>query len=150
MTEKGKTTVGFALSKITTEQFEVTESNLPAEGAEIGIKMNFRFSANASQKMIGIFTNFNFHNGDKQFINVEGGCHFDIQPVDWDTMLNNEKTELTVPRELLRHLAEVTVGATRGILHARTENTDLNSFHLPIINIDNIVNSDSVFNLNEK
>jgi hypothetical protein len=142
--EKGKA-IGFALAKITTEQFAVIESNLPEEGKEIGIGMNFRFSASETQKMLGVFTTFTFQSVDMQFIIIETGCHFRIKPEDWDNLLNEDKTELIVPKGLLSHLATITVGTARGILHAKTENTIFNKYHLPTINVSEVINKDSVF-----
>lgn len=137
--------IGFSLSKITTEQFAVIETNFPEDEKEIGIGMNFRFSASETQKMLGVFTTFTFQVEEKQFLIVEAGCHFKIKPEDWDNLLNDDKTELTVPKGLISHLATITVGTTRGILHAKTENTIFNKYHLPTINVSEVINKDSVF-----
>ncbi len=139
------TSIGFALANITTEQFATLKDNLPPEGAEVGIALNFRFSVNEKNKMIGVFTSFAFQSEEKQFLMVEGGCHFKIKPEDWDNMLNTDQTELTAPKGLLCHLATIAVGTTRGILHAKTENTDFNKYHLPTINVVEVVDEDSVF-----
>ncbi|WP_423130154.1 hypothetical protein [Gaoshiqia sp. Z1-71] len=140
-----KTMIGFALAKITTEQFAALEDNLPHEGKEVGIALQFRFSAEEKGKMIGVFTNFAFQVEGKPFLIVEGGCHFKIKPEDWNAMLSDDQTELTAPADLLRHLATIAVGTTRGILHAKTENTSFNKYHLPTINVVEVVNKDSLF-----
>lgn len=147
--DANKTKIGFALAKITTEQFATLESNLPQERVGFGIALHFRFSVNEKSKMIGVFANFAFLAEEKQFLIVEGGCHFKIKPEDWDNMLNDDQTELTAPKGLLRHLATITVGTTRGILHAKTENTNFNEYHLPTINVVEVVNEDSVFKFNK-
>jgi len=145
-----RTTVGFALAKITTEQFATIDDNLPQQGAEIGIEINFRFSVSENKKMIGVFVNFAFQSEGKQFLIVEGGCHFKIKPEDWTDMLSANQTELTVSTGLLRHLATITVGTTRGILHAKTENTSFNKYHLPTINVTEVIDKDSVFRFNRE
>ena len=137
--------IGFALANITTEQFASIEENIPQQGNEIGIDINFRFSADEKSKMIGVFTNFTFHTQGKQFLIVEGGCHFKIKPEDWEKLLSEDKKELTAPAGLLRHLATITVGTTRGILHAKTENTCFSKYILPTINIVKVVSEPSIF-----
>ena len=149
--DKGKVkAIGFALNKITTEQFAVIEDNLPQDVKEIGIEINFRFSASETQKMLGIFSTCTFQVEEKQFLVVEAGCHFKIKPQDWENLFNDEKDELTVPKGLLVHLATITVGTTRGILHAKTENTSFNKYHLPTINVANTIKEDSVFKFENK
>lgn len=148
MKVRGKT-IGFVLSKITTGEYAVIESNLPSKDAEIGIKLKFQFSANKMSKTISVFSKFTFHFEEKEFIIIEGGCYFTIHSKDWNALLNDDKSELNVPKDFLCHLATLTVGTTRGILHANTESTCFNDFHLPIINLDNIVTSDTVFTLNK-
>ncbi len=144
-----KLIIGFALTNITTEQFAIIDDNLPQQGAEVGIEINFRFSASDEKKMIGVFAYFAFQSEAKQFLIVEAGCHFKIKPEDWDSMLNAEQTELTASTGLLRHLATITVGTTRGILHAKTESTSFNKYHLPTINIVDVIKEDSVFKFNK-
>ena len=149
--DKGKVkAIGFALNKITTEQFAVIEDNLPQDDKEIGIGINLRFSASEAQKMLGVFTTCTFQAEEKQFLVVEAGCHFKIKPQDWINFLNSEKNELTVPKDLLVHLATITIGTTRGILHAKTENTSFSKYHLPTVNVTNIIKEDSVFKFDNK
>ena len=60
-------------------------------------------------------------------------------------MLDSEHQKLTVQKGFLQHMAVLTVGTTRGILHAKTENTPFNRYHLPTINLKDMINQDSVF-----
>jgi|SRR5690554_6413986 len=141
--------IGFALSKVTTEKYTVIESNIPATGEEIGIRMNFHYIAKSTHKMVSAFSKFTFQADVKEFITIEGGCHFNIEPDDWDALLNNNKSKLTVPKDFLIHITTITVGTTRGILHALTDSTNFNKFYLPIINMADIITTDSIFDLNE-
>jgi|APSaa5957512622_1039677.scaffolds.fasta_scaffold08755_4 hypothetical protein len=136
--------IGFSLSQITTEQFAIIEDNL-VEPSEININMNFRFAADDEKKLVGVFVTFTFESNKKQFIIVEAGCHFSIAPDSWENMMNHETNELKVPKGFLQHMAVITVGTTRGILHAKTENTCFNKYHLPTINVANIIKEDNVF-----
>ncbi|MBL7111190.1 MAG: hypothetical protein ISS19_04535 [Bacteroidales bacterium] len=139
----------FALARVTTEQFAIIESNL-LEKAEIRIQSNIRFGADYEKKLIAVFSSFFFETNEKQFLIVEGGCHFAIEPNTWNKMFGKEKFELIVPKEFIQHLTVITVGTTRGILHAKTENTDFNKYHLPTINVAQLVNTDSKFQFDQK
>lgn len=147
--DKKTVNIGFGLSKITTEQFAIIENNL-VEPSEININMNFRFAADDEKKLVGVFVTFTFESNKKQFIIVEAGCHFSIAPDSWETMMKPETNELKVPKGFLQHMAVITVGTTRGILHAKTENTCFNKYHLPTINVANIIKEDSIFKFEKK
>ena len=136
--------IGFGLAQITTEQFAIIEDNL-VEPSEINININFRFAADDEKKLVAVFSTFTFESNKKQFIIVEAGCHFSITPDSWENMMNTETNELTVPKGFMQHMAVITVGTTRGILHAKTENTCFNKYHLPTINVANIIKEDNVF-----
>jgi hypothetical protein len=143
-----KINIGFALAKITTEQFAIIEDNF-VESKEIGIRTNIRFGADNEKQLMAVFTSFMFESNKKPFVVIEAGCHFDISPDTWETMLNENKDSLTVPKGFLQHMAMLTVGTTRGILHAKTENTCFNKFHLPTINVADLIQKDNVFTFNK-
>lgn len=142
--DKKPQNIGFALARITTEQFAAIESNFDSK-AEIKIHMNFRFAADDKQKVVAVFTAFNFETNQKQFLIIEAGCHFSIAPESWNKMLNAGDNKLTVPKGFLQHMSMLAVGTARGILHSKTENTCFNQYHLPTINVADLIKQDSVF-----
>jgi hypothetical protein len=80
---------------------------------------------------------------------VEAGCHFAIKPESWEKLLNDGQKILVVPKGLMQHLAMLTVGTTRSILHAKTENTIFNKYVIPTINVAEILVSNQQFVFNE-
>jgi len=136
--------IGFMLSKITTEQFAIIEDNFAAD-REIEIQANFSFAADNINKVIGVFSSFIFECDKKQFIVIEAACHFSILRETWNNMIDKTKNQIVVSVNLLQHLAVLTVGTTRGILHAKTENTKFNHFYLPTINVTEFIKEDGVF-----
>lgn len=147
--DKKPKNIGFALAKITTEQFATIESNFD-DNSEIKLHINFRFAADETKKMVGVFATFTFETNQKQFLIIEAGCHFAIEPEAWTKMLDIETNKLTVPKGFLQHMAMLTVGTTRGILHAKTENTCFNKYYLPTINVANMIKEDNVFQFDDK
>ena len=136
--------IGFALSKVTTEQFAILDSNFDKD-AEIKLHVNFSFAADNKQKMVAVFNAFTFETNKKQFLLLEAGCHFTIAPDSWDKMFDAKLNKLIVSKAFLHHMAMLTVGTSRGILHAKTENTYFNQYHIPTINVAELIKQDNVF-----
>jgi len=138
--------ISFVISKITTEQFAIIEENYSKEGGTT-LGTNLRFVAVPDHTTIAFFAAFTFESDKKPFIIIEAGCHFSIQQEDWTEMINDETKSLTIPKGFLNHLAMLTIGATRGILHAKTENTSFNTFVVPAINLSDLIHEDAVISL---
>ena len=139
--------IGFKLSLITTEEFEIVESNFDNEG-KVKLELAVRFAADSKQKLIAVFSKFSFSTNDASFLLIEGGCHFAIPDDSWKSMLNYQQNSLTIPKGFSQQMAQLTVGTTRGLLHAKTENTPFNHFHIPLINIANLIKEDNILKLN--
>jgi hypothetical protein len=142
--DKNNKSIGFRLAKIATEQFAIIESNFEKK-AKIHIQIQFRFAADDKHRLVGVFFKACFETEKKQFLLIEAACHFEITPENWVNMMNQEQNKLTVPKNIMQHLAMLTTGTTRGILHAKTENTCFNQYYLPTINVSKIINQDNVF-----
>ena len=146
--EKQTKSVGFSLKKVTTEQFAIIDEGFDEKG-RIRLNTSMRFAADEKQKYIAVFTSFIFDSNDKPFLLVEASCHFSIKTNAWAEMLNSEMNALIVPKGFLCHLAMLTVGTSRGILHAKTEGTCFNKYVLPTINVTEIIKEDATFSFNK-
>ncbi|MCH2084689.1 MAG: hypothetical protein MK226_20050 [Saprospiraceae bacterium] len=140
-------TIGFILQKITTEQFAILEESFQAdENTELGTEL--KFSINALEKRISVFPRFVFrHSKQSPFLIIAVGGHFKISESSWKQFIQSESHQIIVPRNFMAHLCVITVGTTRGILHAKTEGTAFNQFLLPSINIFDIIQKDVPFNI---
>jgi hypothetical protein len=143
------TKIGFALSKITTEQFAIIEE-IVAEKGNVTVVTNLRFGVDDKKRMIACFAAFTFEIDLKPFIIIETGCHFQILAEAWFQMKDEEKNTLNVPQGFLSHLAVITVGTARGVLHSKTENTCYNKYVLPTINVAELIKDDAVFSFNSQ
>lgn len=140
--EKNK--IGFALKKITTEQFAIIESAYK-EGDLVDLKAGLRFGINFEHNIISVVFSTNLFQEKSPFLIIEVGCHFNITTEAWNSFYNESKTELIIPKGFIGHLVMLTIGTTRGVLHSKTENTPLNSFLLPTLNVNELVKKDVVF-----
>ncbi|TXE10337.1 hypothetical protein ES711_00020 [Gelidibacter salicanalis] len=143
MTEE-KNKIGFALKKITTEQFAIIESSYK-EGDLVDLKAGLRFGMNFDNRIISVIFSTSLIQEKSPFLVIEVGCHFNITAEAWDSFYNESKTDLVVPKGFIGHLVMLTIGTTRGVLHSKTENTQFNSFLLPTLNVNELVKIDVVF-----
>jgi len=145
--KKDTPTVGFALRRISTEQFAIIEDGF-TEGKDINLTTQLKFGANAEHKVIVLHANFRFEQDATPFVIVEAAGHFSIEERAWSSFYNEGANNLTVPQGFMCHLAVLVIGTTRGILHAKTENTPFNRFFLPTINVTETIKEDVVIDLN--
>lgn len=141
--------VQFALSRITTEQFAIIE-NAFIPGKNIRLNNNIRFGVDHRKQMAACFASFAFETEKKAFLKVEAGCHFKIVEESWNSMFDSENNSLKLPKGFLTHLAVLTVGTVRGMLHSKTEGTDFNKFVLPTINVAEMIQEDAEFTFSDE
>ena len=146
--EKPTKSIGFSLKKVSTEQFAIIEEGYNEKG-KIRLNTSLRFAADDSQKFIAVFASFTFDSDNKPFLLIEASCHFSVKDAAWSEMLKPDINTLIVPKGFLCHLAMLTVGTSRGILHAKTEGTCFNKYVLPTINVTDIIKEDATFGFNK-
>ena len=101
------------------------------------------------RNMLQCLPHLYFDSDSKPFLIIEASCHFSISDSAWADMLNSETNSLVVPKGFLCHMAMLTVGTSRGILHAKTEGTCFNKYVLPTINVTDIIKEDAAFSFNK-
>lgn len=136
--------IGFKLVNITTEQFATFEVDLNCE-PQIDLSTEIGTGIGDDEGILGIMAKFTFKANNQPFIVIEGACHFEIKQDMWIGMKKDNK--IIFPKAFIQHLAVITVGTTRGILHAKTENTDFNRYHIPTVNVAELINEDSEFDI---
>lgn len=147
--KKSKDQIGFSLQKVTTEQFAILEE-FYKEGDDIQLGTNLKFGINDEKHLIVVILSVQFTQKDKPFLKLDAACHFNINDSSWGEFLDSKKGEITFPKGFIGHLAMLTIGTTRGVLHAKTENTLFNKFLLPTINVNDIIKSDLVMKISDK
>lgn len=135
--------IGFILEKINTDQFAVIENSFDNSNANYGIETNMGFGIDFENKGIISSVEFQFVQNKNPFIVIKASCEFHIEDEFW-ARIEDEKL-VTLPKGFMAHLAMITVGTTRGILHSKTENTKFNDYILPTINVAEMFEEDGVF-----
>ncbi len=139
--------INFGLRKITTSQFATVDSAVIQEKS-IGLNYGFGFGVNEENKIVACNAKFEFISKKTPFIVLDVLCEFEISPNSWNNFLNKGQGTITLPVALITHLAVITVGTARGILHCKTENTKFNKYFLPTINVTESIKTDISIKIN--
>jgi hypothetical protein len=143
--KKEQLPIRFTLTKIKTEQFACYEE-LYDSNKSFDITSGFQCKLNHDQQKVGVFFDVDFSQKKKQLIRLEISCHFHIEDKSWGSLV--EKEQMIIPKDFLTHLAVVTLGTARGILHVKLEGTLFSGFVLPLFNVTEMISEPAIFPLN--
>lgn len=141
--------IRFALVEIRTEQF-TTFNEKVEEGNEIELQTSLGFKVNEENKQVGVYIKIEFIQNEKSLIIIETSNHFIIHPEAWEQFCSVKNTKLIIPENFAIHLVGLSLGTTRGVLHAKTENTSFNKYFIPTIAVKNLMNKDVELSLEEE
>jgi hypothetical protein len=127
----------YAWYKIITDEFALTEQrNDPSQPGQMGIDLDFNY---VEDHLVSVRAKCLFYQNEKLLLVIAVSCIFGIYPEDWIKLYNSNTQFLTLSIPFAQHLAAQTIGVTRGVLHARTENQPLNSIIIPPIDLEALV-----------
>jgi hypothetical protein len=136
--------INFNLLKINSEQFAVFNENyIPNE--IINLNTNLSFGLNQEDKVFLVTPKYTFQMNDKPFMTIQISCFFKIEDETWNSFI--KKKEIIFPKGFVAHMAMITVGTSRGILHSKTEGTQFNELILPTLNVAEMVPEDVTFSI---
>lgn len=135
--------IGFRLSKIDTNQFAIIDSAFNKNNEEVDFNIETGFGINENEQLVVVHFAPALSNDKSPFLKLQVSCYFNISDKAWKSFKNNGN--IVIPADFARHMLLITVGTTRGVLHARTDNTPYNKYFLQTINLNEIVTEDLVF-----
>jgi hypothetical protein len=143
--------IKFRLVRLKTDQFGILR-DMYIPDARVGVYTKLSFGAEEKDKIVAVSALFRFESDDKQapFIILETKAYFNIEPESWESMYDADANTLSLEKGFARHLSVIVVGTSRGILHTKTEGTDLNQVILPLINVEEILKEDVIINLDKR
>lgn len=135
--------IRFRMTRISVDQFALLVDKAPSEGISYSVGFGFNGAINAS--LIACMFTIDFSYNDKTILKLSITCEFDVHEDDWNNRIKDNI--LSISKEDLRFFANQTVGAARGILFCKTENSDFRNYILPPINLTTILEEDLVMDL---
>lgn len=134
----------YILKKIAIKEFAINEE-MPtiSEGSEISLSLRCKFSYAKERHNVLCEMMVEYKLGEIQLLKSTIETIFNIHPDCYAMVEKDGKTVL--PKGLLLPLASTTYGTLRGILFAKTADTELQTLFLPLADMSNVVKSDLTF-----
>jgi len=136
--------INFSLLKIKTEQFAVFEDSFD-KNEVINLTTNLTFGLNIEDKVFVVTPKYTFETAGKPFIALQISCFFKIDDITWKGFI--KKKQIVFPKAFIAHMAMITVGTSRGILHTKTEETSFNEYLLPPLNVAEMIGENLIFDV---
>lgn len=143
--EGNKKNIEFSIKGIKTEQFALFEENHLDKG-KINLETNLSYGLNTEERDFITSIKFTFEMKKKPFITIQVNCNFEIGSESFNDLVADGK--IIIPSWFIAHMAMITVGTSRGILHSKTEGTIFNKYILPTINVAQMIPEDAIFDYN--
>lgn len=142
---ENKLSVNFQLLEIGTSEFAIIDTvSTDTKKLNFNVALQFGASDSNSSILCNVIIEF-ISDEQKVLLKLKTDNQFKIKPEDWEKFKN--ENILTIPKGFLAHLAMISVGTARGILHCKTENTIFNNFVLPLVNVASMIPEDEQFEL---
>ncbi len=131
--------IPYRISEIKTTQFAIFPEKVQ-NGKEMNVRADFSYGINKPHNSVRCVCKISYLQDEELLMVLEVLCLFEVAP---EGVVQIEKDK-KIPVDFLRYVATIVVGTARGIIHARTENTVLNPYVLPPINLINLIKDDMV------
>lgn len=127
-------TIPYKIGQIKISQFAVFPDKY-INGEEVQIHASFSFGHSVALDSIRCTAAFSFLQKEELLLTSETQCFFNIASEGIEQL----RKEHEIPVDFLRYMATIATGTVRGIIHAKTEGTVLNTIILPPINLVNLI-----------
>jgi hypothetical protein len=135
--------IGFNLNKINTLQFAIIEDAYNSDLNDFNIETNLGYGLDIENSSMLSLVKIQYEQNETPFLIIEVSCEFDIDKKHWKEF--DRESLVSIPKGFMAHLAVITIGISRGVLHEKTQNTKFNEFILPTINVAKIIKKDGEF-----
>ncbi len=134
--------ISFRLLKLNTDEFATFD--LGNDNANPDLTIDVSFSADLDRRVVFCKMGFRITDSTKVILALKTTCLFEIEEKSWNMNVVKEE-HFIIPKHILEHFCVISVGASRGILHTKTENTPFNKYIIPTLNITQLIHEDADF-----
>ena len=143
MEQKKQIQIQFRLVDVQELQFVNLSKQWP-EG-ELQVNNQMQFNCDTEKRVVRCVTNFEYKKNDITQLILGVQTVFEFAREGWSAMYDLKGDQWILPVGLVQHIADMTIGAARGILAIRTEEAGLPKQILPLINPGQILKSNISF-----
>ena len=138
--EQKQIQIQFKLVDVRQVQFATLCNEWPEGDMQIGNQINF--SSDTQNRVVRCLLNVEFKKNDITQVLISVESVYEFERASWSAMYNLDEDSWILPAGLLHHMADVTIGATRGILAARCEDAGFPRALLPLMNPADFMKND--------
>lgn len=142
MSEKKEPQLKFRIHRIETLQFAILRHEIIVD--KLAYAVNFSYGINAESLLVRSEFRYELLSEDKLSLLIEVAIDFNIEQICWEREIS-KNGKFHIPKDFAKHLAMISVGTARGILHEKTKDTNLNNFPIPTINVEHTITKDILF-----
>lgn len=132
--------ISFRYSHIRIDEFATLNGSTDQRRLDFQTSGEIQTGFSYEAKSILITVHSNVELDDQLLMTIKVSSQFEIEPDCWERL--KKDGFVVIPMDFLRHIGGLAVSSTRGIVFAKTEGTDLNSYILPLIQMDQVILSD--------
>ncbi len=137
MEQQKQIQVQFRLLDVKQLQFATLTSEWP--DGELQITNQIQFSSETEKRIVRCTAHFEYKKNDITQLIMSVQSAFEFAREGWSAMYNLQGDEWVLPVGLVQHLADITIGATRGILAIRTEEAGFPRVVLPMLAVNQFI-----------
>ncbi len=142
--EQGKQIqVHFKLTDVQEVQFASLVNEWPQGEQQVTNQLNF--NAETDKRIVRCLAHFEYKQNDITQLLLTVQTVFDFAPESWSAMYQLQGDEWILPAGLLQHMADITIGAARGILSVRTAEKGFPRVVLPLISPAQVIRNNIRF-----
>ncbi|WP_293939416.1 hypothetical protein [Sphingobacterium sp. UBA5996] len=143
--EKKSISIHFKLHKIQTLQF-ATIGEAPDLSPTLPSQQTIEvlFETYENTNLISCIMDYTILDKERPFIKIKVSCEFEMNGDDLESLSDKDKNHITLPRNFAKHLAEITLGTARGILHEKTADTPFNKYLVGVLELNTMFKEDVV------
>ena len=134
----------YFISRIETSQFAMFNDKFNSQ-ENVNLSTSHTFVPSNDCNSIKCVTTIQFSQNDSIILILELNCYFVLD----DNSSNEIRESMKIPVDFLRYMGTISVGAARGVIHAKTEGAALNGIVLPPINLVEAIKEDMVLTKRE-
>lgn len=123
--------VRFRLTDVSQLQFVKLTNEWPEGEMQIGNQL--QFSSQTEKRVVFCTASFEYKRNDITQLMLTVRTTFEFEREGWSAMYQLQGDRWVLPAGLVQHLADITIGASRGILAIRTEEAGLPKQILPLL-----------------
>ena len=124
--------IQFKLNDVRQVQFVTLCNEWPKGEMQVGNQINF--SSDTQQRLVRCLLNIEYKQNDITQMMLAVETVFEFSRESWSSMYDLNGDQWILPVGLVHHLTDVTIGAARGILAARTGDAGFPRAILPLVN----------------